>query len=116
MLLSLESRIGRRRGTTHIALFPRPSPERGVSVSEHLALQCLFPVRVSMLPVSALSISDTSLSAYSKHLPGFALWTTFSSSLVERDFHDYYPGSVTLSLSTRRAIPSSLAARRSSLT
>jgi hypothetical protein len=41
-----------------------------------------------MLPVSALSISDTSLSAYSKHLPGFALWTTFSSSLVERDFHD----------------------------
>ncbi len=69
-----------------------------------------------MLPVSALSISDTSLSAYSKHLPVFALWTTFSSSLVERDFHDYYPGSVTLSLSTRRAIPSSLAARRSSLT
>ena len=65
-----------------------------------------------MLPVLAFSISDTSLFICSKHLPVFALWTIFSPSLVRRDAHDYYPGSVTLSLSTRRAIPSSLNTRR----
>src|SRR3989442_319589 len=55
--------------------------------------------RVSICPVLALSISDTSLFICSKHLPGFALWTTFSSSLVRRYSHDYYPGSVTIALS-----------------
>jgi len=64
----------------------------------------------------ALSISDTSLFEDSKHLLGFALWPSFSTSLVARDCHDYYPSSVTLGLSTRRAIPSSLNVRRSSAT
>ena len=32
-------------------------------------------------------------------LPSFALWTTLSSSLVPRDWHDYYDGSDSLPLS-----------------
>ena len=73
MLLSLESRIGRRRGTTHIALFPRPSPERRLRVSWHDALQCFNPSLVSLHPVVVLSLSDTSLFENSRHLLGFAL-------------------------------------------
>ena len=64
----------------------------------------------------ALSISDTSLVEYPKHLLGFPLWPALLASLVGRDSDEYYPSSVTLGLSTCRAIPSSLAARRSSLT
>src|SRR2546429_4478905 len=53
---------------------------------------------------SALRISRTSLAlSIAHHLPGLALWTTFSPSLVGRDSHDYYPGSVTLALAGRRS-------------
>src|SRR6266516_1738753 len=49
---------------------------------------------------------------YSKHLLGFPLWSALLTSLVGRDSDEYYPSSVTLSLSARRAIPSSLKTRR----
>src|SRR5437016_10295708 len=54
-------RVGHRRGTTHIALFPWPPAERRLQVSKHGALQCLCPFPVSIRPVVAFSISDTSL-------------------------------------------------------
>ncbi len=72
----------------------------------------LSPFPVSIHPVVALSITDTSLLEYSKHLLGFPLWPALLASLVGRDSDEYYPSSVTLGLSTRRAIPSSLETRR----
>jgi hypothetical protein len=52
--------------------------------------------------VLALSITDTSLSDCSKHLPPFALCVAFPRALVERYVHDYYGGSVALPLARRR--------------
>src|SRR6266516_3845829 len=49
---------------------------------------------------------------YSKHLLGFPLWPALLASLVGRDSDEYYPSSVTLGLSARRAIPCSLRTRR----
>src|SRR5207244_10664842 len=54
-------RVGHRPGTTHIALFPWPPAERRLQVSKHGALQCLCPFPVSIRPVVAFSIADTSL-------------------------------------------------------
>src|SRR5258708_12589892 len=44
----------------------------------------------------------------SKHLLGFPLRPALLASLVGRDSDEYYPSSVTLSLSARPAIPTSL--------
>jgi len=52
--------------------------------------------------VLALSITDTSLSDCSKHLPPLALCVAFPRALVERYVHDYYGGSVALPLARRR--------------
>ena len=43
----------------------------------------------------------------SSHLCPFALWTAFPSSLVGRDFHDYYEHSLTLELAPQGLIPRS---------
>jgi len=50
----------------------------------------------------ALSISDTSLSDCSRHLPPFALCVAFPRALVKHYFHDYYGGSVTIPLARLR--------------
>ena len=50
----------------------------------------------------ALRITRTAWLLNVDHLCPFALWTTFSSSLVDRCFHDYYEHSVSLEVALFR--------------
>ncbi len=60
----------------------------------------------------ALRISRTAWQLRSDYLCPFALWTTFSSSLVDRYFHDEYGHSVSIEVALRRRIPCSVTMRR----
>ena len=60
----------------------------------------------------AFRITRTVWRLLSDHLCPFALWTTFSSSRVDRCFHDYYEHSVSLEVALFRRIPRSVTMRR----
>jgi hypothetical protein len=75
-----------------MALFPSPLAERSVTVSVSLRSPVVTPVaqrRQGIYSATlALRISRTSWRLTIDHLCPFALWTTFSSSLVSRHPHD----------------------------
>ncbi len=52
--------------------------------------------------ILALRISRTAWLLNADHLCPFALWTTFSSSLVGRDSYDYYGHSVSVEVAFLR--------------
>jgi hypothetical protein len=90
------SRVGRRRGATHAALFRRPPSERCVRGSRHTALQSASsragqPSASRLLPCSPVA-----------HLVPFALRAAFPRPLVGRHSDDYYGTSVTVGLAPRR--------------
>jgi hypothetical protein len=73
-------------------LFRPPPSERSVTVSVSLrspvANPVAFRLQVIFSVTLALRISRTAWLLNADHLCPFALWTTFSSSLVVRYFHD----------------------------
>jgi hypothetical protein len=75
-----------------MALFQSPLSERGVTVSVSPRSPAVNPVtfgqQVIFSATLALRISRTSWRLSIDHLCPFALWTTFSSSLVGRDSYD----------------------------
>ncbi len=81
-----------------IALFQSPLSERSVTVSVSLRSPAVKLVasrrQVTRSATLALRISRTAWLLNADHLCPFALWTTFSSSLVSRHPHDYYGHSV----------------------
>ncbi len=81
-----------------IALFPSPRASRSVTVSVSLRSPAVTLVasrrQVTLSTTLALRITRTAWRLRADHLCPFALWTTFSSSLVNRYFHDYYGHSV----------------------
>jgi len=89
-----------------IALFPSPLAERSVTVSVSLRSPVVnlvaSPQQVTLGSTLALRISRTAWRLRSDHLCPFALWTTFSSSLVVRYFHDYYGHSVSIEIALFR--------------
>jgi hypothetical protein len=89
-----------------IALFQSPLSERSVTVSVSLRSPAVTFVasqrQVTLSTTLALRIPRTAWLLNADHLCPFALWTTFSSSLVGRDSYDYYEHSVPLEVSHRR--------------
>ena len=89
-----------------LALFRPPPSERGVTVSASPRSPVVTPVAFQL----QVTFSSIWLSAFrvpygdfaSDHLCPFALWTTFSSALVARYFHDYYGHSVPMGLAPGR--------------
>jgi hypothetical protein len=75
-----------------MALFPSPLTERGVTVSVSPRSPVANPVAFGRQGICsatvALRISRTAWRLPIDHLCPFALWTTFSSSLVGRDSYD----------------------------
>ncbi|MFL5699737.1 MAG: transposase family protein [Ktedonobacteraceae bacterium] len=59
-------------------------------------------LQVTFSSFLALRISRTAWLLNADHLCSFALWTTFSSSLVGRDSYDYYGHSVSLEVALGR--------------
>src|SRR5258706_3953307 len=89
-----------------IALFQSPLVERSVTVSVSLRSPAVNVValrrQVILSATLALRISRTAWLLSSDHLCPFALWTTFSSSPVSRNSHDYYGHSVSLEVALLR--------------
>src|SRR5260370_42170402 len=83
-----------------IALFQSPLSERSVTVSVSLRSPAVNVVasrqQVTFSTTLAFRISRTAWRLRSDHLCPFALWTTFSSSLVGRNSYDYYGHSVSV--------------------
>ena len=75
-----------------MALFQSPLSERSVTVSVSLRSPAVNPVAFERQGICsatlALRISRTAWQLHIDHLCPFALWTTFSSSLVSRHPHD----------------------------
>jgi hypothetical protein len=75
-----------------MALFQSPRASRGVTVSVSPRSPAVNPVafgrQVIFRAILALRISRTLWRLHIDHLCPFALRTTFSSSLVDRYFHD----------------------------
>src|SRR5437899_3125623 len=83
--------LDRPRARSIAGLFSRPSsePRMSVSVSRGSPVTCL-----RLQTVAALRISRTSPSRPRGHLPPFALCSGVTASVVGRDSHDSYGGSV----------------------
>ena len=75
-----------------MALFQLPLAERSVTVSVSLRSPAVTFVasqrQVTLSTTLALRITRTAWLLNADHLCPFALWTTFSSSLVSRHPHD----------------------------
>ena len=75
-----------------MALFQLPLAERSVTVSVSLRSPAVKLVasgrQVTLSATLALRISRTAWLLNADHLCPFALWTTFSSSLIGRDSYD----------------------------
>ena len=93
-------KLSRRLARYHLAmaLFQSPLAERSVTVSVSLRSPAVDPVAFGRQErcsaTLALRISRTAWQLHLDHLCPFALWTTFSSSLVGRYSYDYYGHSV----------------------
>ena len=89
-----------------MALLQSPLSERSVTVSVSLRSPAVTLVasqrQVTLSATLALRISRTAWLLNADHLCPFALWTTFSSSLVGRDSYDYYGHSVSLEVALFR--------------
>ncbi len=89
-----------------MALLQLPLAERSVTVSVSLRSPAVTLVasqqQVTLNATLALRISRTAWLPNADHLCPFALWTTFSSSLVGRDSYDYYGHSVSVEVALRR--------------
>jgi hypothetical protein len=89
-----------------MALLQPPRASRSVTVSVSLRSPVVNPAafeRQATLSITlALRISRTTWLLNADHLCPFALWTTFSSSPVDRYFHDYYGHSVSLEVALGR--------------
>ena len=89
-----------------MALFQSPLSERSVTVSVSLRSPAVTLValqqQVTLNATLALRISRTAWLLHADHLCPFALWTTFSSSLVGRDSYDYYGHSVSVEVALLR--------------
>lgn len=101
-------KLSRRLARYHLAmaLFPSPLAERSMTVSVSLRSPAVNLVasqqQVTFSTTLALRLARTAWQLRSDYLCPFALWTTFSSSLVSRNSHDYYEHSVSLEVSLRR--------------
>ncbi len=86
--------LSRRLARYHLAmaLFQSPLAERGVTVSVSPRSPAVTPVALGRQVICsatlALRISRTAWRLPIDRLCPFALWTTFSSSLVGRDSYD----------------------------
>jgi hypothetical protein len=89
-----------------MALFQSPLSERGVTVSvsprSPVVNLVASRLQVTLSVTPALRISRTSWLPNADHLCPLALRTTFSSSLVGRDSHDYYEHSVSVEVALGR--------------
>ena len=89
-----------------MALLQLPRASRSVTVSVSLRSPAVTLVasqqQVTLNATLALRISRTAWRLNADHLYPFALWTTFSSSLVGRDSYDNYGPSVSLEVALRR--------------
>ena len=110
--------MSRRRARYHhtMVLFQSPLSERSVTVSVSLrspaANLVALQQQVTWSATLAFRITRTVWRLRSDHLCSFALWTTFSSSPVDHDFHDYYEHSVSVEVALFRRIPRSVTMRR----
>ena len=99
-----------------MALLPLPRASRSVTVSVSLRSPAVTLVasqqQVTLHATLALRIPRPAWRLNADHLCPFALWTTFSSSLVGRDFYDYSGHSVSLAVALGRRIPCSVTRRR----
>ena len=89
-----------------MVLFPSPLSERSVTVSVSLRSPAANLVasqqQVTFSATLAFRITRTVWRLRSGHLCPFALWTIFSSSPVDRYFHDYYEHSVSVEVALFR--------------
>jgi hypothetical protein len=112
------SKLSRQLARYHLAmaLLQLPLAERNVTVSVSLRSPAVNLVasqqQVALNATLALRISRTAWLLNVDHLCPFALWMTFSSSLVGRDSYDYYRHSVSVEIALRRRIPCSVTMRR----
>ncbi len=87
-----------------MALLQLPLAERSVTVSVSLRSPAVNLVasqqQVALNATLALRISRTAWLLNADHLCPFALWMTFSSSLVGRDSYDYYGHSVSVEIAS----------------
>ena len=118
LILERISKLSRRLARCYltITLFQSPLAERSVTVSVSLRSPAVTFVasqrQVTLSTTLALRIPRTAWLLNADHLCPFALWTTFSSSLVGRDSYDYYGHSVSLEVALLRRIPCSVTMRR----
>jgi hypothetical protein len=107
-------KLSRQLARYHLAmaLLPLPLAERSMTVSVSLRSPAVTLVasqpQVTFNATLALRISRTAWLLNADHLCPFALWTTFSSSLVSRYPHDYYEHSVSreVALCRKSRVPS----------